>query len=218
MQVSPIYPPIQLLLLHPSQTHLGTFICGKHTKCVRQIRNTLNIWYYVFSKGGDRRFQQLCHFPLIVFNRKQKRSASAWALWYKRALGGFQPDPGIPAADCPPNQNPFSLPLCYLGAWFCKVQCLLARSEESLECFLNRKHIWSLPGVCGQGFCIPQHAGAGVTISSWGRALIHFSAFQWNKASLPEKICHVSKSTELPYSVLCPKLQLGIHPPSSLNS
>lgn len=119
-------------------------------KCVRQIRNTLNIWYYVFPRGWPSSY---VIFP-IVFNRKKKSSASVWALWYNWALGGLQLDPGIPAADCLPSQNPFSLPLCFLGAQSCKVQCLLARSKESLESLPNRKPIWSLLGFCEQGLCV----------------------------------------------------------------
>lgn len=99
-----------------------------------------------FSRGGDRRFQQLCHFPLIVSNRKQKHSASARALWYNRALGGFQPDPGIPAAECPPSPNALSLPLCFPEARSCKVQGLLARGKESLQSFPSR----STPAACGR--------------------------------------------------------------------
>lgn len=59
------------------QTHLTLFIHGKRGKCARQVRPTLTC-YYVFFKRGDQKFQQLCHFPLIVFNRKQKCSAQSW--------------------------------------------------------------------------------------------------------------------------------------------
>lgn len=117
------------------------------------------------------------------------------------ALGGFQPDPGIPAADCPPSQNQFSLPLCFPEVRPCKVQCLLVRSKNSLKSFPNRKRTWE--SVARVSEC------RSVLEPKWPSAqrdepLATSQRFSRNVARLPGKFCHISKSTELLYSVLCP--------------
>lgn len=116
-------------------------------------------------------------------------------------------------ADCPLYQNPFCLPLfsqdlVLQGAAFW---------PEAREAFSWQKVHLKSPGSMGTGFVytsVCRHWSDQQLIRTSPYPLLHLSI---NKASLPEKLCHISKTKELPFSVLCPKLYIWIYP-SSLSS
>lgn len=100
---------------------------------------------------------------------------------------------------------------CFPGIWSCKVPCFGQKQGKPVAFSWQKVHLKS-PGSLGTGIVctlVCRH-------SAHRDEPLSTSAFE-HKASLPEKLCHISKTKEVPFSVLCPKLQLGIRP-SSLNS